>query len=294
MIFRYPGGKSKKSIREKIFSRFPDEYGEFRDAMVGGGGLFFGVPVTVKRWINDIDPELMSVYDALRNRPQEFIMACREIESAKKGEDLAPAKNGKALYNARLKAMFDKCAKGDGIDPALRYLFINRTVWAGRVNYDLESRMYFSNPSGWNVVFTNKMEKASEVLQNVKMTCGGYEELLFSEGNEVLVYLDPPYFVNTQLANNSRLYKHNFEKKDHDVLCDLVKQCKHKVIISYDNHPYIRKLYKGSQFNLGKGLGRMYSRGVKWTYCGTSSVVSDGQSPTKNVGKELIITNFEN
>jgi len=292
-IFRYPGGKSKKSVRQKIFDRFPLMYSEFRDPMVGGGGIFFGVPVYVKhRWINDIDCDLISVYEALKDRPDEFIRQCREIESPQNGEPLTSARpGGKPLYNARLKSKFDSFAN-DGGDEALRYLFVNRTVWAGRVNYDIPSRMYFSNPAGWNIIFTYRMETAAQCLEGVKITCGNYRDVLFAEGDDVLIYLDPPYFINTKLAANSKLYKHNFEKKDHDELCDLVKQCKHKVVISYDNHLYIRKLYRSSQFDLGRGLGVTHSRGVKWTYTGTSSVVSDGQSPTKKVGRELIITNF--
>jgi len=285
MIFRYPGGKSKKSVRDKIFARFPSEYSEYRDAMVGGGGIFFAVPQTKKRWINDIDPNLIAVYQALKNRPQEFIEKCREIEGPKDGESLTSAKpGGKPLYCARMKGIFDVFCRGsDNVDPALRYFFIHRTVWAGRVNYDLESRLYFSNPSGWNVVFSDRMEKAAACVNDVKVTCGSYLDVLFAEGDDVLVYLDPPYFVNTELNGNSRLYKYNFEKKDHEELCEAVKQCKHKVVISYDNHPYVSNLYKGSQFNHSN---------TEWTYCGTSSVVSDGQPFEKSVGKELIITNF--
>jgi DNA adenine methylase len=294
MIFRYPGGKSKKSVREKIFSRFPQQYSEFRDALVGGGGIFFAIPVDKKRWINDLDQDLISVYISLKERPAEFIQQCQEIAASSKDEPLTSARpGGKNLYNARLKEHFDKFAEGgDGVDRALRYLFVHRTVWAGRVNYEIASRMYFSNPNGWNVVFTDKMQKAADCIKNTTVTCGDYRELLFAEGKDVLIYLDPPYCVNTELATNSKLYKHNFEKKDHAEMFDLVKQCKHKVVISYDNHPYVRSLYKGENFNLGKGLGVKYSRGVQWTYCGTSSVVSDGQSATKNIGKELIITNF--
>src|ERR1019366_6296269 len=80
-IFRYPGGKSKKSIRDKIMVRFllKNKIGEFRDAMVGGGGIFFAIDKSIKRWANDVDPYLMEVYMALKDRPDEFIAACREI-----------------------------------------------------------------------------------------------------------------------------------------------------------------------------------------------------------------------
>jgi len=95
MIFRYPGGKSKKSIQEKILKYFPEEYEEFRDCMVGGGGIFFAIPKDKKRWINDLNSDLMLVYSALKERPEEFISKCREIAPQKDGEELAPARDGK-------------------------------------------------------------------------------------------------------------------------------------------------------------------------------------------------------
>lgn len=284
MIFRYPGGKSKKSVRQKILAHFPDNYSEFRDAMVGGGGIFFAIPTTVKRWINDLDPHLISLYQALNERPDEFIALCREIPPPQDGEPLASTKpGGKLLYNARLKGVFEDFADNEECDQALRYFFVHRTVWAGRVNYDIPSRMYFSNPNGWKTAHSSKMEAAAEILQDVKVTCGDYKRLIEEEGQDVLVYLDPPYFKNTELAQNSRLYKFNFEVEDHERMAKLVKKCKHRVVISYDDHSYIRELYK--DFNQNK---------AEWKYCGTSSAEDQGQNGrTKEAGKELIITNYE-
>lgn len=280
MIFRYPGGKSKKQIREQIISKFPKDYEEYRDVMVGGGGIFFHVPIDKKRWINDIDENLISVYQALSQDPKKFINKCRKIDVEKEDDGLINSKpNGKAKYNARLKKVFDKLKNNKNSDPALKYLFINRTVWGGRVNYDLESRMYFSNPQGWNIAHTNKMEIAANLLKNVKITSLSYEHLLQTDGQNVLVYIDPPYVKNTKLDKNSRLYRHNFEMDDHIKLFEHIKLCKHKVIISYDDEKIIRDLYK--DFNLFK---------TSWTYCGTSS--AKNHSKTKKTGKELIITNY--
>jgi DNA adenine methylase len=280
MIFRYPGGKSKKSIREQIMMRFPKEYSEYRDVMVGGGGIFFHVPTNKKRWINDIDENLMSVYFALKNDANNFIKKCRSIDPPKKTDGLCESKSGgKAKYNSRLKSEFDNLINNRNSDPALSYLFVNRTVWGGRVNYDIKSRLYFSNPQGWKLVHTKKIEKAAEIIKETRISCSSYENLLFEDGENVVVYVDPPYCVNTDLEKNSRLYKYNFEKEDHIKLCDNIKNSKHKVVISYDDNSFIRKLYK--DFNIYK---------LKWTYCGTSSAKT--HSKTKKIGKELIITNY--
>lgn len=280
MIFRYPGGKAKKSVREKIISFFPEDYLEYREPMVGGGGIFFHVPIDKKRWINDLDVNLISVYKALKENSKKFIEKCKSIEPILENEKLTSAREGgKSLYSLRLKKVFDKLVENSKEDPALRYFFIHRTVWAGRVRYDLKSRMYFSNPSGWNIVKTDKLEKAAKILSEVKVTCDSYEKLLFSEGKNVLIYIDPPYLINTELPNSSRLYFHNFENKNHEKLCDDLKQCKHKFVLSYDNNIFIKKMYKN--FNIVE---------TQWTYCGTSS--ANGINTKKQKGKELIIKNF--
>ena len=47
MIYRYPGGKSKKQVQNRILRRFPGihelrvfEYREYREPFVGGGGIY--------------------------------------------------------------------------------------------------------------------------------------------------------------------------------------------------------------------------------------------------------------
>ena len=194
MIFRYPGGKSKKSVKEKIMAYFPAKYEEFREPMVGGGGIFFSISLNISRWINDIDGNLISLYTSLRDRPIDFISLCRKIKPPCDGEELDSARpGGKKIYSKRLKEFFDKCAADDDIDQALRYFFVHRTVWGGRVNYDIASRMYFSNPNGWNMAHSNRMEEVAKILNGVRITSVSYENLLVEPGNDVLIYLDPPY-----------------------------------------------------------------------------------------------------
>lgn len=282
-IFRYPGGKSKASIQKQILANMPKNFDSFREPFCGGASVFFSIPTHIKRWINDKDPNLMFVYHALRYYPDEFIKKCREIEPAKNGEELVSAREGgRALYNARLKGWFDYFANNKECDQALRYLFINRTNFSGRVRYDLPSRLYFSNPSGWNLVKTNKLEKAAQILQNVSMSNSDYKELLRFDGDNVFIYIDPPYVVNTKLANSSRLYAHNFEMEDHELLAQNCRKCKHKIMLSYDDDPLIRSLY--SDWNIVE---------LNWKYCGTSSAqnLSD-DAKKKKLGKELLIKNY--
>jgi site-specific DNA-adenine methylase len=126
-FLRYPGGKSRAGVQKKIMDRFPD-FSSYRECFAGGAGIFFALPRMESRWINDVNPGLIAVYEALRDRPDDFIEACAAIEPARDDEPLAPAKDGKPLYNARLKAVFDSFKNDESMDQALRYLFVNRTM----------------------------------------------------------------------------------------------------------------------------------------------------------------------
>lgn len=283
---RYPGGKTKKSIQKKILSYLPANFSEYREPFVGGGGIYFAIPtnITNKRWINDINSGLVSFYDAMISRPNEFIAQCKEIEPAKEGEPLVLSREGSSpnskKYNARLKAKFDELKYNEECDQALRYFFINRTVWAGRVNYnpDMESRMYFSNPQGWNIVNTNRLEEVSEWMQGTRVTCGSYKKLLEETGEDVVIYCDPPYIVDTNLDRMSQLYEFGFSIEDHEEFADTVSKCSHKVCISYDDTKEIRSLYQG--------LKGFYINEETWKYCGTAN-------KQKKEGKELVITNYQ-
>jgi DNA adenine methylase len=292
-IFRYPGGKTKKSVQELIISHAPDSFSEYREPFVGGGGIFFAVKdlfPNVKYWINDIDKNLIEVYLALQTRPDNFIKLCQTIEPPKEGEPVTFTRdngNGKAKYNERLKKVFDELKYNSKCDQALRYFFINRTVWAGRVNYDpeMESRMYFSNPNGWNLAHNNDiMYSAANLIKGTKITSIDFEELINKDGDDIWIYLDPPYIINTHMSDGSKLYANNFSMEDHKRLIALLKNCKHKFCLSYDDDEdgFIRENFKESEF---------YINSVSWTYSGTGG--SKDNPISKKIGKELIITNYK-
>ena len=72
-IFRYPGGKTRTRAKSWIMQSAPSHYSEYREAFVGGGGIFFDIDHSKARWINDKDEYLIAVYAALRDRPDQFI-----------------------------------------------------------------------------------------------------------------------------------------------------------------------------------------------------------------------------
>ena len=304
-IFRYPGGKTKPQVREWITSYCPKGMREYREPFVGGGGIFFAfrsenecettgrlklsTPSRFERyWLNDRHEGLIAVYEALRDRPDEFIAACKAIEPEREDDPLTEAgvRNGQPT-NKRLKGVFDSLKLNPDCDQALRYFFVNRTVHgSGRVNYDIPSRLYFSNPSGWNIVRNGSLDKAAAVMQGVKITCGDYATVFDAPGKDVWIYADPPYVVNSNLQPSSQIYQHSFTMDDHRRFAEVVKRCKHKVCVSYDDDEegFIRSLYPADQFHIEEG---------GWKYAGTSAPGPNGEKEKKRRGRELLILNYE-
>jgi DNA adenine methylase len=57
---------------------------------------------------------------------------------------------------------------------------------------------------------------------------------------KTLIYLDPPYYVK-----GSQLYRNCYEHEDHIGVAAIAKGLAHPTIITYDDVPAIRKIYKG-------------------------------------------------
>lgn len=266
-VFRYPGGKTRAGVRNRIL-RVAPPHTEYREPFVGGGGIFFSQPISINRWINDLDLDLISVYMALRDRPDDFIARCKSVAPYKSEAD-----------TPRLKDLFDQISMNDAYhDQAFRYFFVNRTVWGGRVNYTKPSRVYFSKPMGWTERILGSLTEAAEVLKNVKITSGDYEAVILEPSeNDTWIYADPPYY-KPNLSSSSLLYRHNFEKNEqHERFADVCRRCSHKLCVSYEDigDGYVQSLFKG--FNILE---------EEWVYAGT-------QGKKRRVGKELLILNYE-
>ena len=63
-----------------------------------------------------------------------------------------------------------------------------------------------------------------------------------AKGDDVFIFLDPPYFS----AMKSALYGKNGKMHkgfDHQRFAEVMKRCKHKWLITYDDSEYVRDLF---------------------------------------------------
>jgi DNA adenine methylase len=115
-----------------------------------------------------------------------------------------------------------------------------------------------------------------DLLRGVKITCGDYAPVVRQEGENVFIYLDPPYYSVAE----SRLYGRRGELHlnfDHERLRGVLGQTSHKWLLTYDDCDYIRERYAD------------YTQ-LRWTLQYGMNNYKQGKAEK---GKELFISNYE-
>ncbi len=254
--FRYPGGKY---YALKYILPFLDAYphDEYLEPFVGGGSVFFGKRRAPYSWLNDLEPRVVEVYKAIQSADRSALLATRV------SKEVATRQR-----HAEIKELKVDCPD----DVAFQTYYLNRTSYSGIINrpawgYAVGSS---SPPSNW----PRFIQGAHPKLKDVNLTCLDFEEVLAAkiQGKRALLYLDPPYF----LADQKRAYTQPFQLKDHLRLERALRNLKHAFLLSYDDCPEVRALYKWAH---------IYEQ--SWFYNTANS------SGPRKVGRELFITNYK-
>ena len=268
---RYPGGKSR--LAELFVDLMPD-FKEYREPFLGGGSVFLTAKQKrpdAKFWVNDLYYDLYCFwYEVQRDNPElaREVRETRDFWTTGKYADLG----GKCLYE-KLVCDIKEFEIDDTQARALAFFIINRITFSGTSmsgGYSQESFDKRFTPSS-----IDRLEKIGPLLQDTKITCLDYSELLRKPGEDVFIFLDPPYYT----ATKSALYGKNGELHkgfDHERFAEEVKNCQHKWMITYDNCEYIRDMYK--DYNV---IDHEFAYGMRNAVKGNDMT-----------GKEVLITNY--
>ncbi len=255
--FRYPGGKF---YALKHILPFLDavNHDEFREPFVGGGSIFYGKNKVAHNWINDIESDIINVYNHLSddiNFDAFSVLFDNEVVNRERYSEIVQLQTN------------------NDFERAFRTFYLNRTSYSGIINKPAwgYAEGKSSPPPNWKKFLQDSNKK----LKGVKITNLDFEEVINAkaDGKEVLIYLDPPYYN----ADQKRAYKKPFEVSDHIRLKDTLKKTKFKFCLSYDDCTEVRELYAWANIHE-----------KSWLY-NTANI--NGSS--RNMGNELIITNYD-
>lgn len=225
---RYPGGKSRAI--KKILPLIPD-FSEFREPFVGGGSVFIAVRQEIKTnavfKINDLNYDLYCFWKCARDILDEMVEGIKKI----KGK----SSDGRDLFN-----IYNDYTCKTELDFAIRFFILNRITFSGTVDSGGYSQQAFENRFTDSSI--ERLSQLKTIMKDLIITNEDYEKSLLEEGENVFIFLDPPYFRSMK----SKLYGKNGDLHtsfDHKRFAKNVEKCNHKWLITYDDSPEIRELF---------------------------------------------------
>jgi Site-specific DNA methylase len=255
--FRYPGGKFyAMNILQPFWEEV--EHKEYREPFAGGATVFFNKPKVKNCWLNDLDSELIECYRTMQN-PELRIKMAEDFKT-----EIATKKRWKEVFESETNSNYEIARK---------YFYLNRTSFSGKLvsaawGYRPKRSL---PPERWY----ERIIPCGEYLENVNLTCVDFEEVINTSGEDVLLYVDPPYY----LPPKNKHYRFGFDPEDHIRLAEALKVTRHKFFLTYDDCEEIRDLYKWAN---------IYS--TKFIYRVDNSATRNG---SRQLGFELIITNYD-
>lgn len=259
---RYPGGKSR-AIKQ-ILPIIP-EFEEMREPMVGGGSVYFALKnlfPNKRFWINDLNKDLFLFWKYCNLNVQGLV---EEIKRIKKNR-----KNGRGLFNK----LTNPENKFTDFERAVRFFVLNRITFSGIVDSGGFSKQAFLRRFTDSSI--KRVESVGPLLEETQVTNQDYEEVIHAPGENVFIFLDPPYLSKTE----SKLYGKNgslHTSFDHERFAEDMKRCHHKWLITYDNFPEVIELFK---------FANIYTWELQYG-------MNNYKQKSAAKGQELFISNYE-
>lgn len=253
-VLKWVGGKRQLlSDIEKYIPIFTRYYEPF----VGGGAVLFHLQPK-KAVINDVNSELMNLYQVIKNNVEELI------------EDLKKHKNEAGYYYDirewdRDKEKYNSLSD---IEKASRMIYLNKTCYNGlfRVNRAGEFNTPFGFYKNPNIVNEIKLKAVSNYFNNAEITflnCD-FEEAVKGIRKGSFVYLDPPYDPVSGSANFTGYDKGGFDKEEQirlKKLCDTLNDKGVKFLLSNSATDFIKDLYSGYKIEIIQARRAINSKG---------------------------------
>lgn len=246
-LIRYPGGKSKllKVITSRL-QRMLAELGtdaQYREPFFGAGAVGLSLlaanPGIKRAWLNDADPAMAELWDAVVTNPTSLRVF---VEVTPEAMRLFP-KNDYYEEDARILRSItdprDVLKHPPGLVAAMK-LAVHQMSFSGlgtRAGGPMSNRLCRYNVDR----LCSRIETCHEILMSVTLrsdSCTSIDfEKLFDPG-EAFFYLDPPY-----VKAGPDLYQVAFTQADHERLAKKLRGEERPWLLSYDDDPLVHRLY---------------------------------------------------
>lgn len=236
---KWVGGKRQLLKQFRELGLYPPEdfnpiINTYYEPFVGGGAVFFDLlPKNAK--LSDLNKELVTTYNVIKNNVDELIKSLQ-----------------KHIYDKEyyLEVRAKKVESLSDVEVASRFIFLNRTGFNGlyRVNKSGQFNVPFGRYNDPVICDEENLRRVSEALQEVKITHQDYKNVLKTTKSGDFIYLDPPYYPINATSSFTSYTAQGFLEKEQTELRDTFVKLHEKgcfVMLSNSDTPFINELYSG-------------------------------------------------
>lgn len=226
-VMKYPG--SKWSMANWIISYFPAHH-SYLEPFFGSGAVLFNKPRSNIETINDLDGNVVNLFEWMRKDPEKLARAIYLIPYARQVYDDAfaavPEDDFERAINFYIRLNMGQGFRTNG----------EKVGWKN----DVQGRERAYAAIAW-CQLPDKIMQAAERLRGVQIENKPAVELIERFNNQkVLIYADPPYVLSTR---HGKQYRCEMDDDAQDELLDVLIAHKGPVILSgYDNPLYNQRL----------------------------------------------------
>jgi DNA adenine methylase len=236
-VLKWAGGKRR--LLDSLTPLLPKRITALCEPFVGGGALLFQTQPK-KAFVNDINAELIGVYEVIKSDVEALITALRGFKN-EAGE----------FYAVRdWDRDKEKYASLSNVEKAARILYLNKTCYNGlfRVNNAGEFNSPFGNYRNPNIVNAPALRAVSTYLKTaeIRLTSMDYAEALQDLPKGTFVYLDPPYDPVSDTSSFTGYSKGGFTRDDQIRLrkcCDELNSRGFKFMLSNSATAFVKEQY---------------------------------------------------
>ena len=236
---KWVGGKRQLLRQFRELGLYPPEdfnpiTNTYYEPFVGGGAVFFDL-LPKNAELSDLNNELATTYNVIKNNVNELIQSLK-----------------KHIYDKEyyLEVRAKKIEDLSDVEVASRFIFMNRTGFNGlyRVNKSGQFNVPFGRYNNPVICDEDNLRRVSDALQDVTITHQDYKHVLKTAKSGDFIYLDPPYYPINATSSFTSYTAEGFLEREQTELRDTFVKLHEKgcfVMLSNSDTPFINELYSG-------------------------------------------------
>lgn len=224
---KWVGGKRQLLRQFRELGLYPPEVfnpvtNTYYEPFAGGGAVFFDL-LPQNAELSDLNNELVTTYNVIKNNVDELIQSLQ-----------------KHIYDKEyyLEVRAKKVEDLSEVEIASRFIFLNRTGFNGlyRVNKSGQFNVPFGRYNNPVICDEDNLRRVSDALQAVTITHQDYKNVLKTAKSGDFIYLDPPYYpINTTSSFTSYTAEGFLEREQTELRDTFVKLHKKGCFVMLSN-----------------------------------------------------------